>query len=148
MRFIRTLLSSWKGLPPRTHLLIAGGALVILIAFGVFLYTRPVATPVERETFEDPALPVTLSTSYEEGVHTSEGTATLRNRCQRLNAIASLDDTEAPALIRIDITSEHDEGICLEIPDTRTFTLEVEGPEDARTEVFVNGIPQGGGDAL
>ena len=148
MRLIRTLLSSWKQLPPRTHLLITLGALIILIAFGVFLYTRPAAAPVERETFEDPALPVSTTSTYLDGVHTIEGTVTLRNRCQRLDAIASLDDTQVPALIRVDITSEHDEGICLEIPDERAFTLEVEGPEDTRIEVYVNGIPQGGGDAL
>jgi len=144
MQFIRPLLASWKRISPRTHLLIGFGALVVLLLFAVFLYTRPATAPVERESFEDPALPITLSNTFSEGVHTVEGTVTLRNRCQRLDTIASLDDAQTPAIIRVDITSEHDEGICLEIPEARTFTLDVEGPEEAKIEVYVNGIPQSG----
>ncbi len=130
-------------LSPRTHLSIGAGALIILAAFLALLYFRPAVAPVERETFEAPALPITLSTTFAEGVHTIEGSVTLRNRCQRFDAVAALDESATPAIIRVDITSEHDEGICLEIPDTREFSLEVEAPEDARIEVFVNGLPQG-----
>jgi len=147
MRFIQTILGSWKGLPPRVHLVIGIGALAVLVVFLSLFFFRPAVAPVEREVFEVPALPITATSTYEDGVHLIEGTVTLRNRCQRLDTIATLDDQSAPAIIRIDITSEHDEGICLEIPDTREFSLEVEGPEAARLEIFVNGLPQEG-DAL
>jgi len=135
-------------LRPRTHLIVGGIAILVLVAFASLLYFRPAVAPVERETFEAPALPVTVSSVYEDGVHTLEGSVTLRNRCQRLDTLATLDESASPAIIRLDITSEHDEGICLEIPDTREFTLEVEGPEDAQVQVYVNGLPEGGGDAL
>jgi len=140
-------MAAWKELRPRTHLSLTAGALIVLAAFAALLYFRPAVAPVERETFETPALPVSISSTYLDGVHTIEGAVTLRNRCQRLDTIATLDETLSPALIRIDVTSEHDEGICLEVPEERTFTLEVEGPEAVRMEVFVNGLPQGG-DAL
>ena len=147
MRFIQTILGSWKSLPPRIHLIIGVIALVILIGFVSLFLFRPAQAPIEREVFEAPALPITISSTYADGVHLIEGSVTLRNRCQRLDTLASLDDQSDPAIIRVDITSEHDEGICLEIPDTREFSLEVEGPEAAQLEVFVNGLPQNG-DAL
>ena len=147
MRFTRNLLASWQSLSTRTHLSIGAGALIVLAVFIAFFYSRPSSSTDALETFETPNLPITMTSSYADGAHSIEGTVTLRNRCQRLDTIATLDDTQTPALIRIDVTSEHDEGICLEIPDTRTFTIEVEGPEDARLEVFVNGLPQTG-DAL
>lgn len=134
-------------LRPRTHLSVIAGSVVVLLSFAALLYFRPAVAPVERQTFEAPALPVSITSSYANGTHTISGSVTLRNRCQRLSTVATLDDTHTPALIRIDVTSDHDEGICLEIPDTRTFELSVEGPEDARLEVFVNGLPQGA-DAL
>lgn len=148
MRFIQNLLASWKAFSPRTHLLLAAGALVILAAFAALLYFRPAVAPVERETFEAPTLPVSVTSSFEEGIHYIEGTVTLRNRCQRLDTVASLDETGGAPVIRVDITSDHDEGICLEIADTRSFELEVEGPESARIEIYVNGLPEGGGDAF
>lgn len=137
-------MASWQGLRPRTHLSITASAVIIVLAFAALLYFRPAVAPVERETFEAPALPVAVTSSYEEGIHTLTGAATLRNRCQRLDAVATLDETMTPALIRVDVTSEHDEGICLEIPEERTFELEVEGPENARVQIFVNGLPQDG----
>jgi hypothetical protein len=147
MRLIRTILGSWKRLPPRLHLIVGVGALVLLVGFLSLFLFRPAIAPVEREVFETPDLPITVSSSYEDGVHLIEGSVTLRNRCQRLDTVATLDDQSMPAIIRIDITSEHDEGICLEIPETREFSLEVEGPEEALLEIFVNGLPQEG-DAL
>jgi len=137
-------MASWQGLRPRTHLSITAGAVIVVLAFAALLYFRPAVAPVERETFETPTLPVSVTSTYEEGVHTLTGAATLRNRCQRLDAVATLDETMTPALIRIDVTSEHDEGICLEIPEERTFEIEVEGPENARVQIFVNGLPQDG----
>lgn len=147
MRFTKNLLTSWKSLSARTHLFIGVGALIVLAILIAFFYLRPAPASDQLETFETPNLPITMTSSYADGVHFIEGSVTLRNRCQRLDTIATLDDTTSPALIRVDVTSEHDEGICLEIPDTRTFTLEVEGPEDARLQVYVNGLPQSG-DAL
>ena len=144
MGFIQKISARWRALPPRIHLFIGVGALMLLGVFLALFFLRPSVAPIERETFDAPVPPITVSSSYEDGTHTIEGTVTLRNRCQRLDALATLDEASTPSIIRVDITSEHDEGICLEIPDTREFSLTLEGPEEAQIEVFVNGIPQSG----
>lgn len=145
MQFITKLLASWRALSPRTHIIIVEVALTLFLGFLLFFFFgRSERTQTQLETFETPSLPVSIENTYEDGVHTLEGTVTLRNRCQRLSTIASLDESSSPATIRVDLTSEHDEEICLEIPDTRTFSLEVEGPENAAVQIFINGIPQSG----
>lgn len=121
-----------------------GGALIVLLA-GVILFLPRTSEVMEDESGErGESTPVSFADTYEEGTHEITGSITLRNRCQRFDASGMLDESVTPALVRIDITSEDDEGICLEIPETRDFTVSVPGPEDAGVEVYVNGIPSSG----
>ena len=125
----------------RLQVLIGGAALLLLVLIGtVYAILNP--TKAEESRISDVTYPsVQLSPSYEDGEYTIRGSVTLKNRCQRLDTSAMLDDSVAPPIIRVDITSEDDEGICLEIPDTREFSVTVEGPEGAEIEIFINGLP-------
>ena len=144
MQIIARLFAYWRSLSPRIHIAITVGGLILLaVAVGLYLFIRAQTTN-ELETHIEEFPPVTVNHVYEEGTHTISGTITLRNRCQRFDSSSFVDDSTTPVTIRVDLSSEHDEGICLEIPDTRDFTLTVEAPEDAKVEVYSNGIPSSG----
>ncbi len=144
MQFIARLFSTWRGMSARTHIIIGSVALgILLVMVGVFVFIRMQANQIDNTGLTD-VPPITFEHTYEDGVHTISGTVTLRNRCQRFDASSFVDDSTTPITIRVDLTSEHDEGICLELPDTRTFSLEVEAPEGAQTAVYINGLPSTG----
>lgn len=144
MRVISRLFTFWRSLSPRVHVFIISGALLILAAaIGLYFFIRAQTTSHEAPITDD-FPPVTVEHTYEDGVHTISGTITLRNRCQRFDSSSFIDDSTTPVTIRVDLTSEHDDGICLEIPETREFLIDVEAPEDAHVEVYSNGIPSSG----
>lgn len=146
MEPIRNLFAFWRNLPRSIHIAIIVGSLVLIGVFAVlFLWPHSAGAPEAEVGEHVPA--VTVSSSYADGTYTVSGTVSLKNRCQRLDTMGSIDETTSPATVRIDLTSDFDEGICLEIPDVRPYEVTVEGPEGAQVRVFVNGIPQEG-DAL
>lgn len=127
----------------RLQVLIGGGALLLLVFIGtVYAILNP--KPHGELGGESNLPPVTLTSSYSDGTHTIAGSIELKNRCQRLDASAMLDESVTPAIIRVDLTSDDDEGICLEIPETRSFSISVEADESAEIQVFVNGLPLNG----
>lgn len=146
MRFLNTLLAKIRALPYPPALtwgFITAGILLCVVAVLLMIPKEKEVGTLEERT-EGPVPAVTVSDTYTEGTHEIEGTIELRNRCQRLDASGMLDETMTPPIVRVDLTSEDDEGICLEIPEVRDFKVSVPGPEEATVEVFVNGIPLSG----
>ncbi len=146
MRFLKDLLAKIQVLPLSPALrwgLVTGVFLLCVLAVLVAL-PKGKQVSQDAETMEGPVPVVVVSDEYSEGTHEIEGTIELRNRCQRLDASGMLDESMSPPIVRVDLTSEDDEGICLEIPEVRDFKVSVPGPEEAQIEVFVNGIPLSG----
>lgn len=120
----------------RKYLIGAGAvALVIVIGFA-FVYLRSGSDP-ERSLEETAlALPVSFEQEYEDGIHTISGSVMLANRCQTMEASAeALPD----GTIRVDIIAPPDEGLCLQVPTEREFSLDVEATEGASVSIYVNG---------
>ena len=143
MSFVRNLLS-------RVHL---SRPAKIGIAFGLIaaallasvIYFLPKTQEVARDRQEEGApVPVSYTASFDEGTHTVTGTVSLKNRCQPFDASAVLDESVTPAVVRVELLAGEDEGVCLEIPEERSFSVSVDGPEAAAVQVFVNGIPASG----
>ncbi len=144
MQFIARLFSTWRSMSARTHIIIGSVALAVLVVLvGVLILARMQANHSDTTGLAD-VPPIAFEHMYSSGVHTISGTVTLRNRCQRFDALSFVDDSTTPVTIRVDITSEHDDGICLELPDVREFSLDVEAPEDAAVAVYINGLPSTG----
>lgn len=146
MQPIRSFLTFWRNLPRRIHISIIVGSLVLIGVLAIlFLWPHNASAPEAASSEHVPV--VTVASEYADGEYVISGTVSLKNRCQRLDTMGSVDETTSPVTVRVDLTSDFDEGICLEIPDVRTYKLTVAGPEGASVRVFVNGIPQEG-DAL
>lgn len=121
----------------------AGAALILLIA--AVIYFLPKTHEVARENSDEVAeIPVLFTNVFEDGTHTVSGVATLRNRCQPFDASGVLDSEVSPNVVRIELLAGDDEGVCLQIPEERSFEVSVEGPADSTVQVFVNGIPTSG----
>lgn len=146
MQRIWSFLRFWRSLPRNIHIAIILGSIVLIGVLAVlFLWPHSAGAPEASALEHVPE--VTVSSEYANGEYVVSGTVSLKNRCQRLDTMGSVDETTSPVTVRVDLTSDYDEGICLELPDVRTFELTVPGPEGAHVRVFVNGIPQEG-DAL
>ncbi len=118
----------------RNHII--GAVLVVLVlALGVFFtFTSRDGDP---EVVEETAAPsVNVESEYEEGVHYITGTVSVPDRC--ISVIPS--STLLPdGVMRVDLSLSPDEGLCLELPTEVEFSTEVEAPEEAPLEVYVNG---------
>ena len=100
-----------------------------------FLMSGPTTAPSVVE--ETRSYSVSFDTSYEDGTYTIEGTVLADTACQQASATASVVGSG----IRVDVVLPPDEGICLQRPETLSFSVDVEAPEDAAVAVFVNGTP-------
>lgn len=143
MSFVRNLLSRFHLSRPAKIGVVIGLVAVAFLA-GV-IYFLPRTQEVARNQRQEGApVPVSYTATFDAGTHTIAGTVSLKNRCQPFDASAVLDESVTPAIVRVELLAGDDEGVCLEIPEERSFSVSVEGPEAAAVQVFVNGIPASG----
>jgi hypothetical protein len=118
------------------------GVLIIGFAFFVFRITEGPVTP------SAPEAPITgisevqvLSDTYKKGVHTIKGTATVPTACTTLNATSSAADYASTSAqgIRINLSAETDDGICLDIPTQAYFSITQTAEQNATVSVYANG---------
>lgn len=112
---------------------------IIIVGF-LALYLRTTDGVAVEEAQEEPIRigSVTYEHSFEDGVHSFSGTASVPTRCIAVTATTSVADG-TPASIRIELSAPKAEGICLELPAEREFAVEAEAPEDASFEFYGNG---------
>ena len=115
---------------------------VILIAGITFFAVRTgreEAPKFDTKT-ETPTPVVTLKDSYKKGVHTYTGTYTVATPCHTISATATVA-VGTPDVVTIAITAPADEGMCVQVIATKTFTVTATAGKDAKVEVQVNGVP-------
>jgi hypothetical protein len=115
-----------------------GGALIIVVlalSYAVFAWQK-VEAPIAPVPSTSEVSQVSLSNSFEEGFHTISGEIIVDDACRTLTTEAITEGNT----IRVDITVSEDEDICLERKTLHTFTVEIEAPESAPINVFVNGV--------
>lgn len=83
---------------------------------------------------------VSFTSSYEDGVHTITGEATVGTRCTPLTSRATLTEG-VPPVISVDLTAPVDESVCLRLKTVKEFEVTIEAPEDAPIELYANTVP-------
>lgn len=117
--------------------IIVASIIILIGALAYALYASTQAPLAAPSLVEERGYPVTFEVSYDEGVHTIEGTVLLATPCQQVTATGTVVGNG----IRIELIIPPDEGICLQREESREFSVEVEAPEEAAIAVFVNGTP-------
>lgn len=115
---------------------IAVVALAIVYALYAWFHS-PMSAPAEvTAVVEIPEVSITED-SYEDGIRLIEGTVRASTPCQTMEATGVHNESGG---VRVDIILPPDDGICLERPEEREFSVEVEADEDSLLTVFVNGV--------
>ena len=122
---------------PHLRTVLAGGIILFVLIGGFMLFV-----PRANESEEEPAISqhqepptVSLANTYAEGTRTLSGTLMVPTACSTLDASASLEGNAVALSLSVPDIS----GVCLEIPEERSFSVSLEAPEDASIAVFVNG---------
>jgi hypothetical protein len=76
--------------------------------------------------------------TFEGGVHTISGEITLPNPCYELQEDVAIAES-FPEQVFIELTGVASDGICIQITDTRPFSIDVEVDEQASFTLSVNG---------
>lgn len=83
---------------------------------------------------------LTYTSSFEDGVHTITGEASVGTRCTPLTAVATLTEGVSP-VIRVELTAPIDETVCLRLKTVKEFEVTIEAPEDSPIEFYANTVP-------
>lgn len=120
----------------------AAGIITLIVVLGFMLsvpHTRDAALPLTPQA--EAAVPsVMLRDSFKKGVHTITGSILMPNACATLAADAimtgSASSTQA---IVVEITTENDTGVCLQIPVAANFSVTIPAPASLPITATVNG---------
>lgn len=114
---------------------------VFIFAFGIFAYRISESPAPSKETGTAAGAAISdirITDTYKKGVHTIRGTATVPTACTRLSAAASVPDASS-TLIRVDLSAQIDEGMCLAVPTAVPFTLTATASAGVPVEIYANG---------
>lgn len=125
---------------------IAAGILgfVILISFFFSVpHTRDVALQKTVESHEAAILPrIALRDTYKKGVHTIVGTIEAPTACANVRAESALiGESSTTQSILVSISMPDDEGVCLKLPTSFSFSTMIDAPPSLPIVVTVNGKP-------
>lgn len=130
-----------------THMrLLASSAIIaatILITFAISvprvrdIPVEPVISSAEKET----TVPiVTLNDSFKKGLHTITGSTETPNACTQVSAKASIvGDASGTQNILVEISTQPDSGVCLQVPAQTNFQTTISAPADLPITTTVNG---------
>jgi hypothetical protein len=118
-------------------------AFVILITFALSvprvrdIPVESVISPTEKET----TVPtVTLHDSFKKGLHTITGSIETPNACTRVLAKASIvGDASSTQNILVEIATQTDSGVCLQIPTRADFQATTSAPANLSITAVING---------
>lgn len=117
--------------------------IAVTLFFGFFLlFGASKDVPAQRSSMAGSASDITLlsvSDSYHKGMHTITGTLMLPTACTPFAATTSPEGNGGTNGIRVDIASEVDDGVCLALPATTTFTATAAGAASSTVSVYLNG---------
>ena len=85
-----------------------------------------------------PVINVVFRDTYKGGVHTIRGTVLAPTPCTSVDATATVA-RDTPPVIAVDIAMPQDTGVCLQIEESKDFSVSVTAALDAMIEFYVNG---------
>lgn len=124
----------------RTWILLGVFLGVFIIAFGIFVFKITPSPGVPPTTTD--AAPVSglqFTDTVKKGVHTIRGSAVAPTACTMLSAAVAAPAGTSTA-IRVDLTVPRDEGICLTIPTTLSFSVSVGAPDTSPVQIYINNV--------
>lgn len=119
--------------------IIIASAIFVIFVFSV-PRTSEIATPQKNDEVV-PAPSVALRDVYKKGVHTITGSMLAPNACTFVNAESTLiGDESKPSGINLILTISGDDGVCLQVPTTITFSVSVKAPSGLPISATLNGV--------
>ena len=115
--------------------------IILLVVVGVTFFavrTGKESPPKFTNTKEVVIPTVTLKDSYKKGTHTYAGSLSVPTPCHTVSATIAVTPG-TPDAVRIDVTAPPDEGMCVQLVTTKTFSLTAKAGSDATVGVYVNG---------
>lgn len=119
----------------RHRWMIALSSLVLVGAATLAFRIEASFTKDEYVRSESPV--IALSSAYEDGVWTVKGSTEVPTACTEVSASGALHENGS---IRLDLTIGEDSGICLMLPTSKSYEVDVRAPEDAGLNAYVNGV--------
>ncbi len=78
--------------------------------------------------------------AYRRGIHTITGSVLAPNSCTLVTATATPITTgSSTSAIRLTLSMPADQGVCLQLPSTVTFSVQVKAPQNAPITATING---------
>ena len=122
----------------RTVIIRAGVLLLAALAYFLFVpHAKELPAPAQQSAAPAPA--VYIHDAYSKGVHTLRGAVQVKNPCTTISAQTSLSGASTSPSIAVAISSTPDDGVCLQLFATSTFTLTVPAPRSASITATFNG---------
>ena len=126
-----------------TRLWIAAAIIAVVLVAG-FAFSVPHTQDGAVEASLSPATTsvpsVTLRDVFKKGTHTITGSFLAPNACTVVSAAAALlGDASSTESIRVDISLEDDEGVCLQLPTQESFSTTIAAPANLPLRATVNG---------
>jgi hypothetical protein len=125
--------------------LLVSAAIIAFVVFVSFTISVPRTRDIEvksslpAETTDVPS--VTLRDSFKKGLHTISGWIEAPNACTAISASATLSGASSTESILIEIFTQSDSGVCLQVPTRTSFETTISAPVNLPITVTVNGSP-------
>lgn len=119
-----------------------GGALILGFIYFVPPTNDLSVTPEEGVVPATTTPSVTVKDSYKKGTHTITGSILAPNACTVVTATSNVVPSVAsstPAVITLRISMPEDTGICLQVPQEKSFSVTAVAGADAVIQATVNG---------
>lgn len=121
------------------HILLGAAFVVLVLILGYMFFVAPASAPVvddttPRQTEDELAPPYvqqdSLTHTFEDGVHTIAGVVVLPTPCHRIVTDTVVAES-FPEQVTITIAVPQDEGVCTQVIDERSFSVDVEVSRNA-----------------
>jgi len=122
---------------------ILGVVVVAIIILGGYFFWPSQKTQDAEPVVDDTVVVgdeagVEVMHTFEDGVHTISGEVTLPNPCYELQEDVAVAES-FPEQVFIELTGVATDGICIQVTDTRPFSIDVEVDEQASFTLSING---------